>query len=104
MRKIIIVSSFIFFITNVVISQTTIQGIVKDENGVLIENVTITCKEVEVTSDYAGAYAFEIPLEKAVKITFSHPSFQTYSRRIRIRKNRITLFSPKLTSNLASLF
>jgi len=104
MRTIIILSSFIFFITNVVIGQTTIQGIVKDVNGAFIENVTVTCKEVEVTSDITGTYSFEIPLEKAVKITFSHPSFQTYSRRIRIRKNRITLFSPKLTSNLASLF
>ncbi len=105
MKTIITLGLFIFFITNVVLGQTsTIKGIIKDENGDLIEKVTITCKEKEVVSDLDGVYSIEIPSDKAVKITFTHPSFQAYSRRIRIRKKKVTLFSPKLINNLTSLF
>ncbi len=91
--------------TNMAFGQTSIiKGIVKDENGNHIEKAIITCMEKKVASGLDGLYAIEIPTDKAVKITFSHPSFQTYSRRIRIRKKKITIFSPKLTNSFANLF
>jgi len=104
MKAIITFGIFIFFITNIVSGQTSIiKGVVKDESGELIENVTITCKEKEVISDLNGEYSIEIPSDKAAKIAFRHPSFQTYSRRIRIRKKKVTIFSSKLTNNLTNL-
>lgn len=91
--------------TNITFGQTSIiKGIVKDENGNHIEKAIITCMEKKAVSGLDGLYAIEIPTDKAVKITFSHPSFQTYSRRIRIRKKKITIFSPKLTNSFANLF
>ena len=105
MKTIIAFSLFIFFITNVISGQTSvIKGIVKDENGQFIEKAIVTCKDKEVISNLDGTYVIEIPSEKAVKITFSHPSFQVYSRRIMIRKKKITFFSPKLTNKLTGLF
>lgn len=105
MKTIITFSLFIFFITNIAFGQTSIiKGIVKDENGEIIEKAIVTCKEQEVISSLDGTYSIEIPSEKAVKITFSHPSFQAYSRRIMIRKKKITFFSPKLTNKLTGLF
>ncbi len=105
MKTIITFSLFIFFITNIAFGQTSIiKGIVKDENGEIIEKTIVTCKEQEVTSSLDGTYSIKIPSEKAVKITFSHPSFQAYSRRIKIRKKKVTFFSPKLTNKLTDLF
>ncbi len=81
MKTIITFSLFIFFITNTSFGQTSIiKGIVKDENGNHIEKAIITCMEKKVASDLDGLYAIEIPTDKAVKITFSHPSFQTYTK------------------------
>jgi hypothetical protein len=104
MKTIITFSLFFFFITSVTLGQTSlIKGVVKDENGAIIEKAIITCKGKEVISSLDGTYSIEIPTEKAVKITFSHPSFQVYSRRIMIRKKKITFFSPKLTNKLIGL-
>ncbi len=105
MKTIITFSLFFFFITNVTLGQTSIiKGVVKDESGEIIEKAIVTCKEKEVVSNSDGTYTIEIPTEKAVKITFNHPSFQSYSRRIMIRKKKITFFSPKLTNKLTGLF
>lgn len=105
MKIVITFSLFFFFISSTTFGQTSvIKGVVKDKSGEIIEKAIVTCKEKEVVSNSDGTYAIEIPTEKAVKITFNHPSFQVYSRRIMIRKKKITFFSPKLTNILTGLF
>ena len=83
---------------------STIEGIIKDENGEPIINAIAICMDQEVSSDLFGNYSLEIPSTKAVKIKFTHPSFKSYSRRIRIRKKKVTIFSPKLINNLTIAF
>ncbi len=120
MKAIITFSIVFFFFTNSTKAQSssieseqvtvettqisTIEGVIRDENGEPIINAIANCEGVEVTSDLFGNYAIEVPTSKAVKIEFTHPSFQSYSRRIRIRKKKITLFSPKLVNNLTIAF
>lgn len=95
---------FVLFMSNLIHGQTSIiTGIVYDKDGESIENVIITCKDKKVVSDLNGTYSVEIPSAKAIKITFNHPSFQTYTRRVRMRNRKFTNFSPKLTNNLARL-
>lgn len=104
--KIFITFCLLFLLTiYAAFGQTSIiKGIVKDENGLVIKNATVSCKDKVIMSDLFGEYSIEIPSEKAIKITFSHPSYQVYSRRIRLRNKKVTIFSPKLTNNLSNLF
>lgn len=120
MKATIIFSLFFIFITTIIHAQSssiaseqtsiettqisTIEGVIRDENGEPIINAIASCEGKEVSSDLFGNYAIEIPTNKAVKIEFTHPSFQSYSRRIRIRKKKVTLFSPKLINNLTIAF
>ena len=88
---------FLFFFTSSLFGQTaTIKGIVKDENGNPIENVSITFNKKGTASNINGEYQLEIPSGKFVSITFSHLTFKTYTKRVRIPKGRTLTFSPKL--------
>ena len=94
--------SFVFLlITSISFSQTaTIKGTVKDSNGKPIEGVSVSVKfeEIGTTTDKYGAYLLEVPVPKSkkVSIVFSHVSYNTYSKRLNVRKNGNSTFSPKL--------
>jgi len=108
MIKKITLSLFIFMIASTIYGQTeqtsTIEGVIKDETGEPIINAIATCDGQEVVSDLFGNYSIEIPTVKAIKISFTHPSFKSYARRIQIRKEKVTLFSPKLVNTLTVAF
>lgn len=103
MRPAISVIFFLILITNSLVAQTSVvKGVVKDINDQPIENVVVSCNDQKVLTGSNGEYMLELSSNKATKITFSHDSFQLYSRRIRFRNKKITIFSPKLESNLSS--
>jgi len=86
-------------ITHFIFAQTaTIQGIVKDENNKPIENVSIEYNKIGTSTDKYGAYELvvEIPKSKKITLTFSHVSYKTYRKRLNVRKNGTSNFSPKL--------
>ena len=89
--------SILFFFTSSLFGQTTnVKGIVKDENGKPIKDVSITYNNKGTASNKNGEYVLEVPSGKFITIVFSHVSFETYSKRIRVRKGRTLTFSPKL--------
>ena len=92
---IIIFFSFI----SVTLAQTgTLKGVVKDENNNPIEDVTITFGSRGTTSNTRGEYTLEIPSGKLITLSFSHVSFITFTKRIKVLKNKTINFSPKLIS------
>ena len=97
MKAIVPVIVFLCFFTSSLFGQNaTVKGIVKDENGNPIENVSITYNNKGTASNSKGEYLLEVPSGKFITITFSHVTFKTYSKRIRVRKGRTLSFSPKL--------
>lgn len=95
--KTIISFSFLLFFTGLLFGQSArLKGIVKDENGKPIENVSITYSNKGTTSNSKGEYLLEVPSNKFITISYSHLSYNIYKRRIRIRNGRTLTFSPKL--------
>ncbi|MCF6348134.1 MAG: TonB-dependent receptor [Flavobacteriaceae bacterium] len=95
---------FLFFFTSSLFGQTaTIKGIVKDEGGKPIENVSITYNKKGTASNNKGEYSLKVPSGKMITITFSHLTFKIYTKRIRIPKGRTLTFSPKLTTKTEKL-
>jgi len=90
---------FLFFLsTSIALSQTgKIKGVVKDANGKAIIDATVTYLEKGTTTNSDGYYELEIPSGKLITIKYSHVSFITFTRRIRVVKNRTITFSPLLT-------
>ncbi len=89
----------LLFITKCTLAQTAIiKGVVKDQNNKPIENVTVKYKNVGTTTDKYGAYLLEvnIPKSKKVVITYSHISYNSYSKKLNVRKNGSSTFSPRL--------
>ncbi len=74
----------------------TITGVVKDENGMAIENVSITYNNDGVVSEKDGKYTIIVTAKKEIKITFSHISFITYSKTFKIQNGKTVRFSPRL--------
>ncbi|GAB1309313.1 carboxypeptidase-like regulatory domain-containing protein [Urechidicola sp. KH5] len=78
-------------------SQTaTVKGIVKDEAGNPIENVSVSFESTGVSTSSNGEYSIDIPAKQEVFITFSHISYQSFRKRFFVQKNQTVRFSPKL--------
>ena len=85
--------------TDIINAQTAVvKGIINDENGRPIEGVAITYNDTGSTSNSKGEYSLEVPSGKFITISFSHVSYNTFVKRIRIPRNRTLTFSPKLNS------
>ena len=85
--------------TGIINAQTAVvKGIINDENGRPIEGVAITYNDTGSTSNSKGEYSLEVPSGKFITISFSHVSYNTFVKRIRIPRNRTLTFSPKLNS------
>ncbi len=86
------------FITTLVSAQTAIiKGVVKDARKNPIEGVSITYAAHGTTTDKNGAYQLTVAANKEITITFSHISYKTFTKTVKIPKNKILRFSPTLT-------
>ena len=93
-------SFFILFLfTNFLIAQTgTLKGVIKDEKGIPIEGVSVSFGQTGAVSNSKGEYELTIPSGRFITVIFSHISFNSLSKRVRVRRNRTVNFSPKLTT------
>jgi len=98
--KTIFLTFALFLITTTTLfSQTaTIKGIVRDQNNRPIENVSVKVLKSGTTTNNFGEYSFEIivPKNKKITIKFSHVSYNTFTKKLNVRKNGSSTFSPKL--------
>lgn len=87
----------LLLITNNILSQeATIQGKVVDKQDNPIENVAVTTNEYGTSTNANGEYSLKVIAGNSIEIKFSHLSFKTYSRKVRIQKGKTLEFSPKL--------
>lgn len=101
---------FFLFITTTIYAQTSIiKGVIKDQNNKPIENVSVKAGNKGTTTNKYGAYFLEVIVPKSKKITliFSHVSYNILSKRLHVRKNGTSRYSPKLaikTENISDIF
>lgn len=89
----------LYLFTGIINAQTgVVKGIINDENGQPIEGVAVTFNDTGSTSNSKGEYSLNVPSGKLITISFSHVSYNTFVKRIRIPRNRTLTFSPKLNS------
>ncbi len=75
----------------------SIKGVVQDKQGTPIEGVTVSYGQKGTSTNSKGEYTLEIPSGKNITITFSHIGHKSIKKRIRVGRNRIVFFSPKMT-------
>lgn len=74
----------------------TVKGLVLDMENKPIENVSVSYQNKGTTTNTLGEYSLTVPSGKSISIIFSHISFITYTKRIRVPKGKTLQFSPKL--------
>ena len=83
--------------TTLITAQTaTVKGVLKTSNKTPIEGVAITYLNTGTTSDENGEYILKIPANKEITLTFSHISYATFDKIIKLQKNKTIQFSPTL--------
>ena len=89
---------FILFTTLFFGQKAYVKGVVTNIDSQPIEGVNVQYQDFGVTTDKDGFFNLEISTSKSKRITlvFSHVSYNTYSKRINIQKNKTSKFSPKL--------
>ena len=97
--KTVIFYTFLFIVfTNSLIAQNgTIKGVVKNDKGTPIQNVSVSFAQTGTSTNNKGEYQLQIPSGKFVTITFSHIAHNTLTKRTRVSKNRTVYFSPRLS-------
>lgn len=96
-----LLTSFIFsllFFSNIVAQTATLKGIIKDDKGNPIENVSIRQGRNGTASNAKGEYELKIPANKYVNIIFRHISHKPFSKRVIIKSNKTLVLSPTLKS------
>lgn len=74
----------------------TVKGVLKTNSKTPIEGVAITYLNTGTTSDENGEYTLKIPANAEIKITFSHISYNTFEKIVKLQKNKTLQFSPVL--------
>ncbi len=96
------ISFFIFLAFNsLIFSQTAIvKGIIKNDKGNPISEVSVTYDKYGTTTNKNGEYLLKIPTNTGKRITvkFSHISYNTFTKRLTIQKGKTSNFSPTLSN------
>jgi len=95
----------VVFITLGQAQQATIKGRVTNQENKPIKEVTVLINKTGTTTDDKGYYEIKIPVKKTTRVTisFSHVSYNNYSKRITIQKGKNINFSPKLSKRTENL-
>ena len=86
----------ILFVASIFAQSSSIQGVVKDENGNAINDVSISYNNEGTTSDVDGNYNLAVTTLERITVSFSHISFTSYSKIFTVPKGKVIRFSPKL--------
>ena len=96
----ILLSIFLFIVSNVVFSQTaTVSGVILDDTNTPIENVTITYGTEGTKTSKDGDFTLQIPANKKITLTFSHISFKQVVQIFNLKENEYYEFNPVLNYN-----
>ncbi len=90
---------FILISFSLFAQQATVKGIIRDTGKKPIPGVNIRFKNSTqgAISNSKGEYLITVPAKKIIVLEFSHISFNTFYKKVKIPKNKTYRFSPTLT-------
>ncbi len=81
-------------VTTILTAQTaTVKGVLKSNSKTPVEGVAITYLNTGTTSDEKGEYVLKIPSNTEITITFSHISYYTFDKIVKLQNNNIAAFA-----------
>ncbi len=87
---------FLLATTFITAQTATVKGVLKTNNKTPVEGVAITYLNTGTTSDEYGEYSLKIPANTEISIAFSHISYNTFDKIVKLQKNKTLQFSPVL--------
>lgn len=87
---------FLFLLSSLIAQNATIEGVVTDLQGKPISNVSIQVNNIGTSTNNKGYYELIVPSGKMISVTYSHLSFQSHTKRVRIPKGKTLQYNPKL--------
>ncbi|MFT6755187.1 MAG: hypothetical protein ACJAV9_000667 [Urechidicola sp.] len=95
-NKYCLTTLFILFAASIFAQSSSIQGMVKDENGNALKDVSISYNNEGTISDIDGNYNLAVTTFEKITVTYSHISFISFSKTFNVPKGKTLRFSPKL--------
>ena len=104
MTKKQLLTLIIILVSNYLFAQTgTVEGTIKDYFGNPIEGVSVSYELTGVESTADGFFSIKVKSNKNITLRFSHISFETYTKTLKVRTNKTLRFSPKLLAKTEEL-
>jgi hypothetical protein len=80
-----------------------LKGIVRDANKNPIEGVAVSFENYGTTTNKKGVYRLSIPSNIEITVEFSHISYNSIFKKVRIPTNKTMRFSPALISKIENI-
>ncbi len=96
MLKIVTLTLFLCFFGTISAQNSMIKGIVKNTNKEPIEGVAISYFNYGTTTNSKGEYELTVPGAIEIKVTFRHISYTSFTKTVKIPKNKTFRFYPVL--------
>lgn len=102
MKKYLFIALLLF--TAILTAQNAIiKGVLKNEFKTPIEGVAITSSKYGTVTNNKGEYTLTVAADIDITIVFTHVSYTTFKKKVKIPKNRTFRFSPTLTSKVEEI-
>ncbi|NOR28250.1 MAG: TonB-dependent receptor plug domain-containing protein [Lutibacter sp.] len=96
MLKTIFLTLSLLIATTVIAQNSIIKGVIKNDNKEVIEGVAVSYLNKGTTTNSNGEYRLTVPGNTEITVVFRHISYNRFTKKVRIPKNKTYRFSPIL--------
>lgn len=98
-----ILSALLVFTTLLTAQNATIKGVLKNEFKEPIEGVAVTSSKYGTVTNNKGEYTLSVTADIEITVVFTHVSYTTFQKKVKIPKNKTFRFSPILSSKVEQI-
>ncbi|SNR32220.1 Outer membrane receptor proteins, mostly Fe transport [Lutibacter agarilyticus] len=98
-----ILSALLLFTTLLTAQNAIIKGVLKNEFKEPIEGVAVTSSKYGTVTNNKGEYTLTVAADIEITVIFTHVSYKTFQKKVKIPKNKTFRFSPTLTSKVEEM-
>ena len=101
--KNIILTVFLLFTTLLTAQNAIVKGVLKNEFKDPIEGVAVTASKFGTVTNSKGEYSITVTADIEITLVFTHVSYNTFKKKVKIPKNKTFRFSPTLTAKVEEI-
>ncbi len=98
-----ILSALLLFTTLLTAQNAIIKGVLKNEFKEPIEGVAVTSSKYGTVTNNKGEYTLTVAADINITVVFTHVSYTTFQKKVKIPKNKTFRFSPILSSKVEQI-